>query len=239
MLLLSHLQTVLARTHGTSDSLHMTFGCLVAWLYIEMLDQECIEEVRLCDPANPAVGTPYQYFLPAFDQGEDCSICKIEAIGEGEWVYSLPCQHHYHRHCLAQWLQSGRNNCPLCRCIITHRRTPRDADDDWQIGFQQSETRGFAAGPHGHPFDDTWEAGAVFSAPASLSGGDDAASHRLQDFRTWLDYEDEGYNDLMVDIRRRLSRSAQPNDQQSNAEYEQLWRQVRDLRLGDRSEEGQ
>lgn len=233
MLLLSHLQTVLTRTHQTSKALHMTFGCLVAWVYMALLDQDCAEEIRLSEGSNPMVGIPYQYFLPSFDQGDDCSICMTEAIGEGDWVYSLPCQHQYHRRCLVQHLQSGRDDCPLCRCTITHRRTPRDANEDWQF-----DTGNFADGAHGHPVDSAWEAGGIASAPASLTSANDVASHRLQDFRTWPDYEDEGYADLMSDIRRRLNRSPQPHDQQANAEYERLWRQLRDLRIEDRSEEG-
>lgn len=48
----------------------------------------------------------------------DCSIC-LETITDDE--SKTPCNHHFHRTCITQWL-NNHNTCPNCR----HRLTPRD-----------------------------------------------------------------------------------------------------------------
>lgn len=53
------------------------------------------------------------------DTGYDCSICQMESIGAGEWVYSLKCKHQFHRWCLVEWLVGAeKKGCPLCRDVI-------------------------------------------------------------------------------------------------------------------------
>jgi len=43
----------------------------------------------------------------------DCSIC-LNAIGPGDTIYDLPCNHTFHEACLSQWLDR-QHSCPLCR----------------------------------------------------------------------------------------------------------------------------
>lgn len=57
-----------------------------------------------------------------------CSICYEEADDSCPSV-SLRCGHSFHPSCIVKWLQSGRNDCPLCRddpsltvCLGSSRR---------------------------------------------------------------------------------------------------------------------
>lgn len=45
--------------------------------------------------------------------GEDCSVC-LSAFEADDIVASLPCQHRFHRDCIAKWLSECRCKCPLC-----------------------------------------------------------------------------------------------------------------------------
>jgi hypothetical protein len=44
-----------------------------------------------------------------------CAVC-LTMFEVGDEVPLLPCQHHFHRSCLARWLaeRPGRPTCPLC-----------------------------------------------------------------------------------------------------------------------------
>jgi hypothetical protein len=46
------------------------------------------------------------------EEAEDCQVCK-DTFEMGERLVILPCIHHFHRHCIHEWL-SYRNYCPLC-----------------------------------------------------------------------------------------------------------------------------
>ncbi len=48
----------------------------------------------------------------------ECAICN-EDFEVGELVTELGCKHHYHRHCIADWLQR-QNSCPVCRWVLPH-----------------------------------------------------------------------------------------------------------------------
>ena len=43
----------------------------------------------------------------------ECAICN-EDFRAGELVCELGCKHHYHRHCIIDWLER-QNSCPVCR----------------------------------------------------------------------------------------------------------------------------
>merc|ERR1719336_973692 len=49
-----------------------------------------------------------------------CSIC-LEGFELGENIKLLPCEHGFHKDCLAPWLDeaSGAPSCPICRTEIT------------------------------------------------------------------------------------------------------------------------
>jgi hypothetical protein len=62
---------------------------------------------------------------------DDCTIC-LEPIEEE--IYSLNCQHKYHRDCITRWLHTNPN-CPLCR-------QPVDADQRYvNDGIMTEERR--------------------------------------------------------------------------------------------------
>ena len=43
----------------------------------------------------------------------DCSIC-LEKL-KGTPCYKVECNHHFHTHCLIEWVFKDNKNCPLCR----------------------------------------------------------------------------------------------------------------------------
>ena len=77
---------------------------------------------------NPFRGHPTMQFKP--DTGHDCSIYQIEAVGEAEWIYYIPCEHHFHKYCLAMWLEQ-HNTCPLCRRILVQRPPEHEIWETW------------------------------------------------------------------------------------------------------------
>ncbi|KAK9667614.1 hypothetical protein K7432_017599 [Basidiobolus ranarum] len=42
-----------------------------------------------------------------------CSVC-LEEYNDGELVRKLRCNHHFHQHCLDEWLLINKY-CPLCK----------------------------------------------------------------------------------------------------------------------------
>ena len=42
-----------------------------------------------------------------------CPIC-LDLFPENSFVYKLPCNHYYHKHCIESWLELNRI-CPSCR----------------------------------------------------------------------------------------------------------------------------
>jgi len=47
---------------------------------------------------------------------ERCLVCLSDFELEEEARRLVQCQHIFHRECIDQWLTTGRNSCPLCRC---------------------------------------------------------------------------------------------------------------------------
>lgn len=44
---------------------------------------------------------------------EECAVC-LDAFRRRSRVARLPCGHHFHDHCIAEWLRKD-HRCPLCR----------------------------------------------------------------------------------------------------------------------------
>eukprot|EP00249_Psilotum_nudum_P004779 c18277_g1_i1 orf=169-918(+) len=51
------------------------------------------------------------------EQQEDCPVC-LEKFVVDQDLYSLPCNHKFHRDCLTPWIQSNHGDCPCCRADI-------------------------------------------------------------------------------------------------------------------------
>jgi len=56
-----------------------------------------------------------------------CVIC-LGDYKEGEKVRHLPCQHHFHKECIDEWLQQYSKSCPFCKADIDSKKP--------QSGFQ-------------------------------------------------------------------------------------------------------
>ncbi|RLN21680.1 hypothetical protein C2845_PM07G28350 [Panicum miliaceum] len=48
--------------------------------------------------------------------GRDCAVC-MEELEPGASAAVTPCEHAYHPHCVAPWLEA-RDTCPLCRAPV-------------------------------------------------------------------------------------------------------------------------
>ncbi|CAK9177651.1 unnamed protein product [Ilex paraguariensis] len=55
--------------------------------------------------------------LSKLDSGSCCSIC-MEEFAVNQEMNHLPCNHFFHRHCIASWLKRSKT-CPLCRCKVS------------------------------------------------------------------------------------------------------------------------
>lgn len=47
----------------------------------------------------------------------ECGICYAE-YEQGESIRKLPCNHHFHKHCVDPWLTNHQNKCPLCLTVL-------------------------------------------------------------------------------------------------------------------------
>ncbi len=43
-----------------------------------------------------------------------CSTC-LELLSASDDLSSAPCGHVFHSHCILQWFETGKSNCPQCR----------------------------------------------------------------------------------------------------------------------------
>uniref|UniRef100_A0A7S0ZXP2 RING-type domain-containing protein n=1 Tax=Noctiluca scintillans TaxID=2966 RepID=A0A7S0ZXP2_NOCSC len=59
---------------------------------------------------------------PESTAGEECSIC-FGAFTEGEYLRKLHCSHHFHQHCVDEWLLQHQNKCPLCLLVVGPQMT--------------------------------------------------------------------------------------------------------------------
>lgn len=58
--------------------------------------------------------------------GRDCAVC-MEELKPGATAAVTPCEHAYHPHCVAPWLQA-RGTCPLCRAPVVSGAGAGDRD---------------------------------------------------------------------------------------------------------------
>ena len=77
--------------------------------------------------------------LPPEDQRVRCNICREPYSGHGtdsenDRPVELPtCGHIFGARCISEWIQTEKNNCPICRIPILSPRTPDancDEEDD-------------------------------------------------------------------------------------------------------------
>lgn len=82
------------------------------------------------------------------EEGEEalCSICYEETNASTCPSVSLRCGHSFHPYCIVKWLQSGRNDCPLCRddpsltvCLGSRRRWGGDVEEEEGDDEEHSE----------------------------------------------------------------------------------------------------
>lgn len=52
---------------------------------------------------------------------DKCAIC-CDAYGEEDALMKTPCNHHFHKGCLIQWLWK-QSTCPLCQKVVIRNRT--------------------------------------------------------------------------------------------------------------------
>ena len=58
---------------------------------------------------------------------EICSIC-IESV-KNKRVKILPCGHRYHVSCINKWLNSKKNTCAKCRCVVDSSKVVASCKD--------------------------------------------------------------------------------------------------------------
>ena len=73
-------------------------------------------------PAAVSRVVPINILLPSETReeiGEDdvCVICQMDFNDDDSHHTRGECKHKFHSECYIQWLQSGRNDCPLCRGV--------------------------------------------------------------------------------------------------------------------------
>lgn len=54
----------------------------------------------------------------------NCSTC-LDLLTPSDDLSSAPCGHVFHSHCIIQWLETGKSNCPQCRTKCTERQLRR------------------------------------------------------------------------------------------------------------------
>ena len=112
-----HMEIHLERERTVIDELmSMLFERLMARsfrLLEEIVSLDTPEGLEL--PPLPSTSQRERSYPPTVhaEQESECSICLCE-IKKDETVYSIPCKHLFHTHCLKVWLDR-HNTCPLCR----------------------------------------------------------------------------------------------------------------------------
>ena len=54
----------------------------------------------------------------------NCSTC-LELLTPSADLSSAPCGHIFHSHCIIQWLETGKSNCPQCRAKCVEKQLRR------------------------------------------------------------------------------------------------------------------
>lgn len=76
----------------------------------------------------------------------ECAICITNIDprvkkGEEKAYTTTPCKHHFHRGCIAKWVQTGKRSCPLCRAQLRNLpRAPEPTNQPDDDGFTFVET---------------------------------------------------------------------------------------------------
>ena len=68
--------------------------------------------------SNPTYINQYKTYILNETTTKTCAIC-LASMGDtllGEMVTELPCEHLFHKTCLARWFKDN-NTCPLCKLI--------------------------------------------------------------------------------------------------------------------------
>ncbi|XP_078437878.1 uncharacterized protein LOC144708432 [Wolffia australiana] len=67
----------------------------------------------------------------------ECAVC-ISAVDVGDEIRELRCRHVFHRGCLDEWVDYGKDTCPLCRVPLfpaVGEADDEDAPDDVDLPF--------------------------------------------------------------------------------------------------------
>ena len=69
---------------------------------------------------------------------DPCAICYRNMDDNADNIVTTPCNHRFHRQCLALARQHGSTVCPLCRELLTPQQQPREITEfDWDEPQQQ------------------------------------------------------------------------------------------------------
>jgi hypothetical protein len=60
----------------------------------------------------------------------ECVICCEDLTPDAK-VVELSCKHAFHPHCIGQWMERGRDTCPLCRVVAWRDFTPSGPQATW------------------------------------------------------------------------------------------------------------
>lgn len=83
-------------------------------------------KVEAADPADIQALPTLTYSEALFsEKNMSCAVCLCE-FEDGEQLRRLPCNHHFHRRCVDQWLRRSKK-CPLCMGAIDVH-SPRHTD---------------------------------------------------------------------------------------------------------------
>jgi hypothetical protein len=86
---------------------------------IAMIPQKKTKRFKLISWKKKTVAPeiePQPDFITLNEEDAQCSICIAE-YEEGEELRQLPCKHHFHMHCIDEWLKRNAK-CPLCVASI-------------------------------------------------------------------------------------------------------------------------
>mmetsp|Transcript_7442 Transcript_7442/g.9729 ORF Transcript_7442/g.9729 Transcript_7442/m.9729 type:complete len:113 (+) Transcript_7442:30-368(+) len=102
----------------------VVFVLLAIALYVNRAGREQYNEENNIINENEAMKLANGLMRTEFDPEKhtghtSCIICLVDFKGEDQ-VTQLSCNenHYFHTDCLAGWVKSGKNNCPLCRTTI-------------------------------------------------------------------------------------------------------------------------
>lgn len=99
---------------------------------VTSLNEEDSENTRdkIVDNEHPGIEQQCAICLTNYEDGD-----KVSGATNGS------CKHHFHQHCLTEWLMR-KDDCPYCRQTILTipKRVPKEAEDDTDIEAGRSDT---------------------------------------------------------------------------------------------------